>query len=311
MPLKAKRKVILAKINAGAYGTDAAPAAATDAMLVRNFQPRPLQLQYERREFDVPYFGNKGQIVAGQMGAVSFELEMAGGGAAGTIPKYDPLLQACGMSATNTPGVSQVYAPITTAEKDLTLYWYQDGRLHKLLGAFGSVVMRIAAGQVPVFAFSFIGLHVQPTDVALPTPTLTGFVKPVAVNAANTTPFTLHAFAGKFRELSIEVANALPYRNLPNSEAVRFVDRMVRGSVRLEKELVATKDWETIIKAGTLGALAVTQGTVAGNRVAIAAANVQLTDPEESEEDNIAMFSMAMELQPSAAGNDELSITVT
>jgi len=260
----------------------------------------------------VPYFGNKGRIVAGQFGAMSFEVEVAGaGGAVDAVPKYGPLLRACGMSQTVNAAVSVVYAPITTAEESASIYFYLDGRLQKLLGSLGNVTLRIAAGRIPVYAFEFIGLHVQPTDVALPTPTLTGFTKPVAVNNANTTPFTLHAFAGKFRELTLTTGNVLPYRNLPNSEAIRFVDRKAMGSIRLEKELVAAKDWETLIKAGTLGALACTQGTVAGNKVAIAAANVQLTEPEETEEDGIAMLGMRLELTPSAAGNDEFSITTT
>ena len=109
----------------------------------------------------------------------------------------------------------------------------------------------------------------------------------------------------------VSTGNQLDYRNLPNSEAVRFGDRNSAGSVQLEDELVATKDWWTIVKNATLGALAITQGTAAGNKVAIAAPNVQLTDPEISEEQNIAMIGMKMGLQPSSAGNDEWSFTFT
>lgn len=307
--IKIRRKVILAKAEA-VYGTDPLPVPATDAMLVRNFSFRPLQLQYERREYDVPYFGNKGQVIAGQFGTCAFEVEMAGSGAAGTAPKYGALLKACGMSETVNAGVSVVYAPISSGESSIAFYFYHDGRLQTLLGSMGNVEARVVSGRLPVFAFSFLGLHVQPTDAALPVPTLTAFQKPVAVNKVNTTPFTLHAYAGRFRELMLTTGNALPYRNLPNVEAIRFVDRLAAGSVRLEKDLVATKDWETLIKAGTLGALDCTQGTVAGNKVQLQAPNVQLTDPEESDEEGVAMFGMRLELQPSAAGNDEFSITV-
>jgi hypothetical protein len=310
MAMKFRRKVILAK-NAASYGADAAPTAANDGMLVRNFRMRPLNQEYDDRDYDVPYFGNKGRIVSGAFVEVSFEVEMAGGGAAGTAPKYGPLLQSCGMSETINAGVSVVYAPITTGEKDSTIYFYIDARLHKVLGAFGNVEARLVAGRIPVWAFTFIGLYVAPSDVALPTPTLTAFQKPLAVNNTNTTPATLFTFAGKFREIMLATGNELVYRNLPNSEAVRFVGRRSRGSVRLEDELVATKDWWTIVRNGTLGALAITQGTAAGNKVAIAANQVQLTEPDMDEEQGIAMIRMNMELQPSSAGNDEFSITVT
>lgn len=311
MPMKFRRKVILLK-NEATYGVDSVPVAATDALLVRNFQFSPLQLQYEDRDFAVPYFGNKGRIIAGQWGECSFEIEMAGaGGAVDAVPKYGPALKSCGMSQTVNTLVSVVYAPITTGEVSSSLYFLLDGRQHKLLGWFGNVEARVVSGRIPVFAFSGIGLHVAPTDVALPTPTLSGFTKPVAVNNANTTPATLHAFAGKIREISFATGNVLPYRNLPNSEAVRFVDRMSSGSVRLEDELVAAKDWWTSIKNGTLGALSLQQGQVVGNKVTLAAPNVQLTEPQMDDEDGIGMIRMRMELTPSAAGNDEWSITTT
>lgn len=310
MPLRWKKKVVLAKKEV-TYGTDSVPVVGTDAMLVRNVSFRPLQLQYDDRDYDVPYFGNKGRIIGAQWSELAFEVEAAGGGAAGTAPKWGVLHQGCGMSETINVGVSAVYAPVSANESSLTFYWRMDGREHKLLGAMGNVELRIAAGRIPVWAYSFIGLHVQPTDVALGTPTLTAFQKPLAVNKANTTPFTLHGFAGKFREMSIQTGNVIPYRNLPNSEAVRFVDRNARGSVRMEDELIATKDWWTIVKNGTLGALNFVHGATAGNIITVAAANVQITEPDISTEDSLAMLGCAMELQPSAAGNDEFSITVT
>jgi hypothetical protein len=311
MPFKARRKAILLK-NEATPGTDSVPVAGTDALLVNNFSFRPLVLQYDDRDYAVPYFGNKGRLVAGQYGMCSFEIEIAGaGGAVDAVAKWGPAMKSCGMSQTVNAATNVVYAPITTGEVFSTIYFYLDGRLHKLVFAHGSVEMRLTAGRKPVFAFEFIGLHVTPADAAMIAPTLSGFTKPLVVNNANTTPFTVHAFAGKIRELTLSLGNANVYRNLPNSEAIRFVDRIARGSVRLEDELVATKDWWTSIKNGTLGALAVTQGTVLGNRVAISAPNVQLTEPELDEEDGIAMIRMGMELQPSAAGNDELSITTT
>lgn len=312
MPFKARQKVILLK-NEVTPGTDAVPAAATDALLVNNFSFRPLVLLYDDRDYATTYFGNKGRLIAGQYSMMSFEIEIAGaGGAVDSVAKWGPAMKSCGVSQTVNATANVTYAPITTGEVFSSLYFYLGNqRLHKMLMSHGDCEVRIAAGRKPVFALNLIGLHVQPTDAVSAAPTLTGWTKPLVVNNANTTPFTIHGFAAKVRELSFGFGNANVYRNLPNSEAIRFVDRIARGSVRLESELVATKDWWTAIKNGTLGAVTLTQGTAVGNRVAITMPNVQLTEPEEDDEDGIAMSRMGMELQPSSAGNDEFSIVTT
>ncbi len=309
MPLKTLRKVILAKVETTA-GTDATPAAATDALLVRNWQFNPLQLNLEGRQMVLPYFGNDGQMIAGKYCQFQFEIEMAGAGAAGSIPKYDAALQACALSATNSPGVSQVYAPVTSGEKTATFCFYQDGILHKAVYCKGDVGIKMEAGKVPAFTFSFFGIFVAVTDVALVSPTLSGFTKPLPVNNANTTPMTLDAYAGVFASLSLSAGNQMKYRNLVGAEYVVFMDRQSKGSISMEKPLIGTKDFYAIIQAGATKALSVTHGTTAGNKVTVAAGQAQLTSASESDQDGIAMLTLGMDLLPSSAGNDEFSITV-
>jgi len=309
--LKFRRKVLLWKVEA-VYGTDAVPVAATDGLLVRNLRVQPLRVGYERRDVVRPFYSNQGQIVTGQWSEISFEIEMAGaGGAVDAIPKYAAAIRSCGFAQTVNAAVSVQYDPVSSAEDSATGYFQVDGRQHRLLGCRGSMGISIRAGAVPVFTFRFIGLHVQPTDTALTPATLTGFTRPLAANNANTTPFTLHTFAGKFREFSVDMASQIQYRNLPNSESVVVTDRLPTGRVVLESELIATKDWWTIIKGGTTGALAITHGTVLGNRVAITAPNVQITEPDEPDEQGVLMFAAGLEFQPSATGNDEIRITTT
>lgn len=308
--LRFRRKVLLAKIEA-TYGVDAAPVAATDGMLVRNLKVTPLNLAYDRRETVKPFYANEGQIVTGQWSTLEFEVELAGAGiAVDTVPKYGPLLRGCGLAQTVNATVSVQYDPVSSGEESLTMYFQMDGRQHKMLGCRGSMGLRIRAGAIPVFSFKYVGLHVQPTDTALTPATLTGFQRPLSVNNANTTPFTLHAYAGLFREFSFDQANQTPYRNLPNSESVAITGRLPVGHIMLESKLVATKDWWTIIKGGTTGALAITHGTVAANKVKIDAPNVQITAPDDSgEEEGVSMLSAALDFIPGATGNDEFRIT--
>lgn len=308
--LRWKRKVLAVKAE-GSYGTDSVPTAAANAFIARNVQLRPLEMEYEERDVALPYHGHQGEFIAGQYVGLDYEVEAAGGGAAGTAPKYGPVLIAAGCSETINAGVSAVYAPVhVAAAVSISQYLWIDGLLHKIVGALADAALVFQKGRVPFFRFRTMGLFVGPIDQAVPTPTLTGWQKPVSVNVTNTTPMTLHGYAGKFAELTIEFGNVLRYRNLPNSEAVRLLDRKSVGSARLEGELIATKDWYTIMKAGTLGALAVTHGQAAGNKVEVAAANVQLTRPALSVEDELVMKQMGLIFQPSSAGNDEWSIAI-
>jgi hypothetical protein len=309
--LKFKRKVLLFKLES-VYGTDSVPVAATDGLLVRNLSVSPLKLSYEARGPLVkPFYANDGQIVTGKWSEMSFEIEMAGaGGAVDAVAKYAPVLRACALAQTINAGVSVQYDPISTAEESASAYFQIDGRQHRMLGLRGNKFgMSISAGKAPVFQFGFIGLHVQPTDTALTPATLTGFTRPVSVNNANTTPFTLHGFAGKFREFSFELGLETAYRNGPNHENVVTTGRMPKGKITLESELVATKDWYTIIKGETLGALAITHGTVAGNKVKFDAPNVQITEPDEPDDGGILMLSASLDFTPGATGNDEFRIT--
>lgn len=309
--LRWRRKVIGVKIESS-YGVDPVPTGAANAILTRDVSISPLEMDYEdRSEIDTGYAGHKGEIIAGQHVKMAFKVDIAGAGAAGDVPGYGPLLKAAGCSETVNAGVSVVYAPVHPGSgSSVTTYFWLDGVLHSILGQLADCELNFPKGRAPFYQFNLMGLFVGPSDVAVATPTLSAFQKPVAVNLVNTTPMTLHSYAGKFSNLTLRFGNQLVYRNLPNSEAIRWVDRKSTGAAKLEKELVAAKAWYTIMKAGTLGALAVTHGQSAGNQVVIAAANVQLTRPAIDVEDTIAMKNMQLTFQPSSAGNDEWSITV-
>lgn len=308
--LRFKRKVLLFKIEA-TYGVDAVPVAATDGLLVRSLSVMPLKLSYEDRSVVRPFYSNDGKIVTGKWSEMSFEIEIAGaGGAVDAVAKYGTVLRACGLAQTINATVSVQYDPVSTGEESATAYFQIDGRQHKMLGCRASKFgLMIKAGAIPVYQFSFIGLHVQPTDTALTPAALIGFTKPLAVNNANTTPFTLHGFAGKFREFTFDLGLQAPYRNLIGSESVQILGRKPTGKITLESELVATKDWWTSIKGETLGALAITHGTSAGNRVKFDAPNVQITEPDEPDEDGVLMFTAALDFLSGANGNDEFRIT--
>lgn len=306
MPLLQRKRVILAKTES-VYGTDPTPTGAADAVLVRNLSVTPQDADFTDRDLVRPYIGRSEQLPSGIRAMAEFEVEMSASGTAGTAPAYASLLKACGFSETVSAGVSVTYAPVSASFSSVTIYFNVDGVLHKLTGARGTVSLSMKVKDIPVWKFTFTGIYNAVTDTAAPTPTYTAYKTPLPVTNGNTTPFTLHGFSGVMSELSIDVANAIAHRTLVGgSESVLITDREPVGNVVIEATTVAAKDWWTIAKNGTLGALSITHGTVGGQKVQVAASNVQLTRPNYQDMDGISMLQFGMNFVPSS-GNDELS----
>lgn len=306
MPIYDRKQALLAKIET-TYGVDPTPTGLANAVLVRNLNLTPMQLESEARGLKLPYLGNDEDIVNSFYGMLDYEVEIAGAGAAGTAPKYGVLLRGCGMAEVITPGVRVVYTPVSSGFESLTQYFYQDGVLHRFFGSRGDVEMTLNAKSIPVFKFKFMGLFQPVIDAALPTPTF-GQVKPVAVNKVNTT-FSIHAVSTPMTQLSLGLKNDVKYRNLVGYEGVDLIDRAPDGSSEFEATLMATKNWFNVARDQTLDALQIVHGTAAGNIVEIDAAKVQITEPTYAENDGITMLSCGLKLMPTA-GNDEISIEV-
>jgi hypothetical protein len=303
-----RNAILLAKLQESA-GSDASPSASSNAILASNITHNPVNAQFEERNNIMPYMGNSGQVQINCYGTVSFDVELQSSGEAGTAPAFGPLLRACGMGETVTEDTSVAYAPVSSGHEAATIYYYLDGLLFKMIDAKGTFVLNASAGTIPKLSFSFTGLYVAPSDTTLPNDAdYSGFLPPLGVNKVNTPTFKLHSTAFKAESLSIDLANNVVYRNLIGSEAVVISDRKPSGSVSIETESKATKDWYTIIREGTLGAIEVVHGTVAGKIVEIDAPKVQVIDPNFGDSNGISMMNMNLSLQPDE-GNDELVLT--
>lgn len=309
MPLLSRKRTILAKTEI-TYGTDPTPTGTANAILVRNLNITPLNAELASRDLVRPYLGASEQLLASSYVAVDFEVEMAGAGTAGTAPAYGPLLLACGMSETLVALATATYTPVSTAFKSVTIYYNVDGVLHKITGARGNVELNIAAGQIPTFKFSFTGLYNAPTDTAAPTVTYTSFQTPLVANNDNTTGFSLFSYSGILSSLALNLNNAVAFRTLIGLEDVLMTDRQVNGTCVIEAPTIATKDFFSIALGNTLGALDITHGTTAGNKVQVLSARVDISNPTYQDMNGIQMLQIPLTLVPSTAGNDEISIVV-
>jgi hypothetical protein len=99
MPLVAKKKVLLSKIEV-TEGTDPIPTVGANAVLVKNFELTPMEMELVARDNIKPSFGNDEDVPVVIYAKVSFEVELTGSGTAGTVPPIGHLLRAAGMSET-------------------------------------------------------------------------------------------------------------------------------------------------------------------------------------------------------------------
>lgn len=311
MAMYFRNKVLLAKLEV-TYGTDPVPTGAANAMLTKGLTIQPYNGARVSRDLDRSTFGAQSEINTGPFVTVSFGVELAGSGTAGTAPAWAPLIQACGF--TETDGASDVvYAPTNTALKSVTIYFYVDGQQHKIIGCRGNFSLTLARGQIPTIQFTFTGKYTTPTAVANPTPTLTAFQATVAVTDANTPTWSLFGHAGNCESFQFDMGNQVVYRNLINSETIELTDRNCRGSCVIEAVAVGTENYFTNVEAHagvTLAAVSIVHGTTAGNIVTIGGPAVQLASLAMNNSDGILTYGMDMIFTPSS-GNDEVTLTLT
>lgn len=364
-------------------GTDPTPTAADNAILIRDdVGPPQLNIQYAGRNNAKGFFGRNQQIPVGASLSIGFQVEAAGSGTPGTLPKWAACPRTSGMSvktlaaavadtaqagaastitlhaggsavndfyrgyrirttggtgsgqtrsiksyvgatkiatvadpwtvqpdATTTFSIDAQNVWHPSAPDDLktaTIYFYHAGLIHKLLHAHGTPRISFPRQDLPLLGFDYTGIYGGIVDGAMVAATLSGFQTPVGVNNANTGNFVLHGVAGlKMYSLEMMLANAIAYRNVVGVEDTILTDRAPSGSVEIETPLLATLDWVAKVRTGALGTVALTHGTVAGNKIFVDSWNAGLTNPADSEQEGQATKTFDLELNPTDAGNDE------
>lgn len=310
MPLLSRKRLILAKTES-TYGTDSTPAG-TDAVLVRSLEVTPLESDVVSRDLIRPYLGNSDQLLANSRVLCSFEVELAGSGTAGTAPRYDALLKACGMSATIVASTSVTYAPVSASFSSCTIVYNVDGVQHKLTGARGTVTMNCELGQIPTLQFEMTGIYNAPTDTAQPAVTYSNQATPLIFKEGNTSAFQFFSYAGCLNSVSFNLANEIIYRELIGcTKEVIITNRAPAGDVSIEAPTIATKDFFSLALGTATGNLTFLHGTTAGNRVTFTASQVDIAQPSYTDQDGIQMLQLPYVALPTSAGNNEFSLAFT
>jgi len=302
-----RKLAVLAKIE-NTYGVNPTPTGAANAIQMTNATITPLAGDQVSRDLMLPYLGQQGVILVGTYAQLQGEVEIAGAGALGDVPKYGVLLRGCGLAETISAGVDVQYDPVSSGFESVTLYFNHDGVNHILLGARGSVSVNLVPKQIPRFTFSFSGMLGTISDTALPATDYSDFQVPVPISKANTT-MTLHGWTSVAESLALDLANQVEPRFLIGDENIQLVDRNPSGTAVIEARSLATLDVFTRAQARTRGALSLTHGTVDGNVVQFDAPAVELGRPTEGQTQKIINYSVPLMLCTDG-GDDELKITV-
>lgn len=316
MPRYIRNTALLAKIET-AYGTDPTPTGAANAILISNAKIDPLVSKSVDRDLLRSYFGASEQLVGAHYVDISFDVEIQGSGALGTAPAWGPLLRACAFAETVSAGARVEYTPVSTSIESLTAYYYDDGVLHKLLGARGDVSLNMNAEERPVFSFKFQGLDGTVSAASAPALTLTGWKTPSVVTDANSGDITLGctyatgALSGgtayPSRGLSLAIGNSVDFSEILGGEAIDISDRNVTGKLMLDLTAAQEVTFMADVKANTLQSLGFIHGTTDGYKTLIFAPAVQKSKTSKEALNKRRLIGYDLRLLPSS-GNDELKI---
>ncbi len=309
MPYDFDKRLLFYKIET-VEGTDAAPAAA-DAIVTRGLTPVTFEADTRVREIDGQYFGARPEAKNTLRGRTSFEVEVAGGGAPTTVPPWMKLLRICGFDAGVVGASSVVQSPISAAVPSATLWDYTDTLKQPLLGSRADGRLTFEDDQYPFFSFDVMGFPPTAllTDAAPVTPSVAAFQTPVLASNANTT-FQLGGFAAELRRLEFNFGSILAPRSfIGSADRVKYRNRVITATAVIKAPTLSAKDYYVGVRPGTQIPLQIIHGTAAGQIVQVDAARCETGIVAHSDEEGDLMLTIPLRLIPSAAGNDELTIT--
>ena len=140
-PILTSRAVVTAKVES-TYNTDSTPSVSADAVLVANPSWANEGLRMNERPVVKETLAPEQHVFGGTLKTISFDVEIKGSGVVDTAPDWGVLMKGCAFAETVPGGAGTItYIPSSTFsdQKSLTIWYYQNGLLHKLTGCRGNV----------------------------------------------------------------------------------------------------------------------------------------------------------------------------
>lgn len=278
------------------FGTDSSPAAADGISALAITGPTYEAKVGKRKKVDGT--GLPGvSVIGARQGKMSIEMDMRNSGTAGTPGDLSTLLQICGMKETD--GASDdTYTPDPSMKKSASIYRYLNGKLYKMLGSAGSMKFEFGVGTPGKFTFDLQGSYLEPTDAALVSPT--GLDTPVAPPVALGIGLTWNAITPNVQSVSVDLgAQVAIVEDMNQASGVlgavvtEFNPTM---TMKVVEPLVADGNWHNKWTTGGGGALDLTIGATAGNKIDVNVALATLVGVAQSFENGLAMFDLTFDL---------------
>jgi hypothetical protein len=309
-----RKKFLIAKIES-TYGTDPSPVGGSDAIQVTNLEVTPIESDNVQAAAYQGFIGNstRGTLVANKRVSVTFDVELAGSGTAGTAPAFGPLLKSCGLSETVVSSTSVTYAGVSSSFSSATIYCFYDGTRHKITGARGTVSFNFTAGQFAVASFNFIGIYNAPDDTALSGSfTVANQAAAIEVNDTNMTTATFHGVtSARIESFDLALNNELIYKETASNKEVIITNRAPGGTAVIEAPAVGTIDYFAKAVAAATGSTSLVLGATGGNIVTLNAPQTDITGCSYGDTNGVISLSMPYLALPTTAGNNEMSLVFT
>lgn len=311
-PINWKSKTLLIKPEGATYGVDPVPTGAANAILATDVQLQPMEGEDVSRNLELPWMAAQSTKKVALRAVLTFTVELAGSGTAGTPPAWGAIIRACGAAQVVTANTSVEYTPVSVGHESVGIHFYIGPSRHILLGARGTAVVSVNANGIPVIRFTMTGLFVLPADQASPVVDLLNFKEPEVATARNTPAFSIGAVPFVLRSYELNLGNDVQPRMLIGAERVVIVDKAETMQVTVEAVPYATYNPFAIALNNTRQAVTLQHGIIAGRKVTVTTPQAEQDRPGGLQNNqNVLEWQLGFKPLPSGAGNDQWKISLT
>jgi hypothetical protein len=262
-----KKRTIICVAIEGTYKTESIPVPATDAILVANPSISIEGARTIERENTTPALNKSQGIYGGSLRKISLEVENKGSGVAGTPPEFGDLLKISGMLESIVASTSVTYTEADDAIPSATVYYYEDGVLHKLIGCRATVSGSCETGEKGMMSFEITGHLKETIDAAIPTAAYISTLPVPFINVSVAIGGYGPAISKIDFDLGNTVATPASASDAQGYGEIVITERDMSGAFDPEATLLATKDWASEWKNGTIQTLSTgAVGSAAGNK---------------------------------------------
>jgi hypothetical protein len=292
-------------------GTDPVPTAAANGVLSQNLQITILGDKLERA-VDRAFFAANPFVLINRRIEVEFDFDPLGNSVVGTSAPISPIMQACGHSETLVASTSSTFAPVSTALKSATIYFYWYDNLININECRGSVSFDSTINQWDKAHAKFTGLFATPTTSSYSVPVLTSWrdgAVPAVTQATmllTINSVTVNAKMFTFDEnAEIQIEEGSEFRD------ILLTNRAPGGTVRFFFPGTAVFDLFALASAHTRVPIACTIDGGASLKRVTTVPNAQFEFPKFVNVDGTVCLEASYTANPSTAGNDEYSMAFT